>query len=284
MISPVPALADPIRADGARRFSRWNPDLFDAVARGPAVTLADALDGEPDSSAVLTGYLQAVQQAVGLGLLTQTDPGPAGWANVLERLLVEVVPAQLPAVHPDRRLATLVEVWNLAEGVLREPVWVDRYVTACVPKLDRLDHLEAFLVGTLEPVLTPPPPATWSGKHRLGTLDLRPVHDDFLPGTLRLAAPGVLCVGDRRRPGLQIGVILRPGGRSELIGVVAGLGEYQDPGPLPAIEFADGRVTVAGHAIPVPTLRRCQGWAVARSGFVTLCAPDSQRLWVIECG
>jgi hypothetical protein len=34
--------------------------------------------------------------------------------------------------------------------------------------------------------------------------------------------------------------------------------------------------------VPIPTLRRCHGFAVARAGFVAACAADSQRLWVLE--
>jgi hypothetical protein len=219
---------------------------------------------------------------VGTGALKQVAPGTAGWSNFLERLLVELVPAQLPLVAAAKRLAVLVQVWNLGEGLLREPAWVDRYVNACSATLKRLDQLEAFLVHALEPVLAAPPPAAWSGKTRVSVLDLRPVHAEFLPGRLRLAAPTVLCVEDRRRPELQIGVLLRRDSRSEPLGVLPGLGEYAEPGPLPEVSFADGGATVAAHAVPLPAFRRCQSFAVARAGYVVASAPDSQRLWVIE--
>jgi hypothetical protein len=271
-----------LRDDGARRFARWDAAVFDAVARGPAAALAERLDGQPDADTVLNGYLQLVQQGVGLGLLKSAAAGDGGWSSFLERLLVEVVPARLPEVAPARRLPLLVELWNLGEGLLREPAWVDRYVNACAAALPRLDGLQDFLVRTLEPVLTPPPPAAWSGAMKVAVLDLRAVHDDFLPGKLRLAAPTVLCVEDRRRAGLQIGVLLRSGRKSELLGVVYGLGEYRDVEPVPRVEFADCKAKVGDRAVTVPTLRRCHAFAVARAGFVAACAIDSQRLWVIE--
>jgi hypothetical protein len=55
-----------------------------------------------------------------------------------------------------------------------------------------------------------------------------------------------------------------------------------EPGPLPEVAFADGRATVAARDVPLPAFRRCQSFAVARAGYVAACAPDSQRLWVIE--
>lgn len=274
------ALADELRADGPRRFSRWDTAAFDAAVSGPVAALAATLGQQADT--VVSGYLRVVQQAVGHGVLRQVAAGASGWTNALERLLVESVPASLAAVPSTKRLKVLTDVWNLGEGLLREPVWVDRYVTACVPKLGRLDKLESFLVDALGPVLSPPPQAKWTGKHRVDVLDLRPVVDDFLPGEVRLAAPAVLCVTDRRRPTLQVGVLLRPGG-SELLGVVSGLGTYPDPGPLPAVDFTDGKLTVAGRAILVPMVRRRLGLVVSATGFVAVTTPDSQRVWAIEC-
>jgi hypothetical protein len=271
-----------IRDEGPRKFSRWDAGVFDALVDGPAVALAGRLTGQPDAGSVLAGYLQLVQQGVGTGVLKQAVVGKTGWSSFLERLLVEVVPARLPEIDPGQRLPVLVDAWNLGEGLLREPAWVDRYVNACATALPRLDVLEVFLVRTLGPVLTPAPPAAWNSALKVSVLDLRAAHDDFLPGRLHLAAPAVLCVEDRRRPLLQIGVFLRHGQKSEPLGVVSGLGEYEEGGKLPSVQVEDGRVRVGSKAVEVPGLRRCRAFAVARAGFVVACAPDSQRLWVIE--
>ncbi len=282
MNQPLRAQIAELRAESPRRFSRWNAALFDAVVTGPANLLAERLSGQPDADAVLTGYLRLAQQAVGTGVLKQTVAGAAGWSSFLERLLVESVPPLLSAVPPAKQLQVLADVWNLGEGLLREPAWVDRYVSACAAGLTALDALEAFLVRTLDPVLAPSAPASWSGAVAVNVLDLRAFHAEFLPGRLRLAAPTVLCVEDRRRPELQIGVLLRRGRKSEPLGVLPGLGEYAETGPLPEVKFADGSATVGARTIPLPTLRRCHAFKVARAGFVVACAPDSQRLWVIE--
>jgi hypothetical protein len=275
-----PLLAE-LRREGPRRFAGWDAGLFDAVVTGPAAALADALLGQPDAGPATAGYLRLAQQAVGAGRLRRAD-GAGGWAGFLERCLVEIVPALLPHAAAADRLPLLVKVWNLGEGLAREPVWLDRYVCACCGGLGDLGDVEAFLVRTLEPVLAPSPPAAWEGPFTVAVLDLRPLHDEFLPGEVRLAAPNVVCVRDRRLAGVEAGVLLRPGRRSELIGLTGGLGEYSEREALPEVTFADGRATVAGHAVDLPALRRCYRHAVARGGFVAAAAVDSQRLWVVE--
>ena len=176
----------------------------------------------------------------------------------------------------------LVKAWNLGEGLLREPGWLDRYVTASATTLGNLEELEAFLVQTLEPVLSTAPAATWKGPFAVTLLDLRPLHEEFLPGEITLAAPAVLRVSDRRRTGTEVGVLLSPGGRSRPLGLMTGLGEYTEPGDRPAVEFHDGLVRVAGAEVAVARLRRCHRHVVARSGFIAACAVDSQRLWIVE--
>src|SRR5262249_44497599 len=150
----------------------------------------------------------------------------ASWTNFLERCLVDLIPAMLPRVPSGARLPLLVRTWNLAEGLLREPAWLDRYVTACAGRLEDLADLESFLVRTLEPVLAPAPAAAWSGPFRVTVLDLRSLSEDFLPGEVALACPTVLRIDSRRRGGPQVGVLLRRGGRSELLGVTEALGDY----------------------------------------------------------
>lgn len=271
-----------LRDEGPRRFSRWDAAVFDAIASGPATVLTERLAGQPDADSILGAYLRFIQQGVGSAIVKHATAGPTGWSSFLERLFVEVVPARLPELAPERRLRALVDAWNLGEGLLREPVWVDRYVNACASKLPQLDALEAFLVRVLGPALMPAPAATWTGSFKVAVLDLRAAHDEFLPGRMYLAAPTVLCVEDRRRPGFQVGVFLRREQKSEPLGLVSGLVAYAEPGKLPGVQFEDGRARVAGKPVELPTLRKCHAFAVARAGFVAACAADSQKLWVIE--
>jgi hypothetical protein len=280
----TPDLEQPLahlRRDGPRRFARWDGALFDSVAAGPATALRDALGDQPDAGPVLTAYLRMAQEAVGTSaLLRAAADGP--WTGFLERCLIELVPALLPREKAGRRLPLLARVWNLAEGLWREPSWLDRYVTACAGRLTDLADVEGFLVRTLDPVLAPAAPAAWAGPFAVTVLDLRPVQDEFLPGEVALAGPTLLRVDDRRRPGVQAGVLLRRGGRSELLGLTDGLAGYDESGTAPAVEFHDGRALVAGRDVELPALRRCHRHAVARAGFLAVCAVDSQRLWIVE--
>ncbi len=281
---PPASLLDDLRHDGARRVAAWEGALFDAVGQGPARALAHALGKQPGAEPVLRAYLRLVQEAIGTAALRLAAPPSPGapWTSFLERCLVQLVPALLPHASPDERLPLLVKLWNLGEGLRAEPAWVDRYVNACAGRVRSLGDVEAFLVETLRPVLTPAPPSTWQGPWAVTVLDLRLFHDEFLPGRLHLAAPTVLCVQDRRLPGVQIGVLLRPEGKSEALGLTDGLAAFDEPGELPAVAFEDQRATVAGRSVALPSLRRCAHHAIARAGFVAACALDSQRLWIVE--
>lgn len=276
-------LAQALREDGARRFARWNARHFDAVIDGPAKVLGDRTADEDGSAELVVAYLRLVQEAIGEGLLTQIDAEPSGWSSFLERLLVEVVPNRLFEVQASRRIQVLADVWNLGEGLLREPAWVDRYVNACSQLLPRLDQLQLFLIRVLKPVLVPTTTSTWSGSANVSQLDMRKVHNEFLPGAIHVVAPRILQVEDRHRKDLTVAVLLQQGQKSELLGQLTGLPDYQQNGESPRIEFGDGRVRIGKAAVELPTLRRCHAHAVAHSGFVAVSAVDSQRLWIIEC-
>jgi hypothetical protein len=274
-------MSAPLREEGPQRFARWNAALFEAVVQGPAAVLAAALAGQPDAEAVLSGYLRMIQQGIGTGALRQATAAAAR-TTFLERCLIELIPALLPEVKPGWRLPLLVAVWNLGEGLLREPAWLDRYVTACAGRLRHLNDVEGFLMRTLEPVLASSPPSSWKGPFAVSVLDLRPVHEDFLPGEIALAAPTVLRVEDRQGSGMQMGILLRRDGKSELLGLTDGLADYREAGNGVCVAFQDGSATLAGQKVELPFLRRCQGHVIAQAGFVAACAVDSQRLWIVE--
>jgi hypothetical protein len=273
---------DELRRDGPRQFARWDAALFEALVAGPLGVLAEGLNGQADAGAVLAAYLGLLHQGVGSAAVRRAEADTAGWSNYLEHCLVEQIPALLPRAPSGRRLALLVKAWNLGEGLLREPGWLDRYVSASATTLGSLEELEAFLVRTLEPVLSTAPPASWEGPFSVTVLDLRPLHEEFLPGEITLAAPAVLRVTDRRHTGTEMGVLLAAGGHSRPLGLMTGLREFTESGDRPAVEFQDGRVRVGGQEVAVPRLRRCHRHLVARSGFVAACAVDSQRLWILE--
>jgi hypothetical protein len=274
---------DELRRDGPRRFARWDAALFEALVAGPGRTLAAALVGQPDAVAAVAAYLSLLHQGVGTAAVRRAGAGADGWGGFLERCLLEQVPALLPRVPAGKRVAALAKAWNLGEGLAREPAWLGHYVCASAAALGGLEELDDFLVRTLEPVLSAPPAASWQGPFAVTVIDLRPLHEDFLPGELVLAAPTVLRVKDRRRAGAEVGVLLGHGGRSKALGLMSGLGEFPDSGDRPAVAFQDGQALIAGQPVAVPRLRRCHRHAVARCGFVAACAVDSQRLWIVEC-
>jgi hypothetical protein len=276
------ARLDELRRDGPRRFARWDAALFEALVAGPAHALSGALGGQADAGPVLAAYLSLLHQGVGITAVRRAEAGPGGWSSYLERCLVEQVPSLLPRLPAGKRVPLLAKVWNLGEGLLREPAWLDRYVIASAAALADLQDLEAFLIRTLEPVLSAAAPASWTGPFAVTVLDLRTSQEQFLPGEIRLAAPTVLRVTDRRRAGVEVGVLLGRGGRSKALGVMSGLVDFADAGDRPAVAFRDGRVVVAGAEVAVPRLRRCHRHLVARSGFIAACAVDSQRLWIVE--
>ncbi len=260
----------PLAQDGPQRWAGWDVALFERVCRESAVALAPKLDGQAEP--VLAAYLQLLHEANGLGYLQA--------ANFLSHCLVRLVPEQLAQVPAAQRLEVLANIWNIGEGLLREPVWVDRYVVACAGQLRRLADLETFLVQVLEPALAPATTARWQGPFQVEVLDGRRLLDDFLPGAMHLAAPAVLCVHDRRLAGVQVGVFLRPGKKSAFMGLTPCLGKYEEQAPAGSMEA--GRLKVGAVVVELPLLGPDHCHVLTRSGFAAASAVDSQRLWIVE--
>jgi hypothetical protein len=287
-----PAFASAVAAaarDASTRHARWDAATFAALVEGPARTLWDRIHGQPLSAQAMAAYLNLLREAVAAGYVRghawagrDAADGPAAWRSCLEYCLVSAVPNDLPRLPPDGRVALLAKIWNLGEGLLREPAWVDRYVVSRLGELAGVSGIEEFLVTVLEPVLEPAPPAQWRGPFRATVLDLRPSADDLLPGRMTLAAPTLLTVQDRTRPTLFVNVLLRRDGRSQALGASGGLPPYEQAVRPPAVEFARDRVTVAGHPVPLPLLDHVHEHLVVPAGFVVASALDSQRLWIVE--
>jgi hypothetical protein len=276
MTDTFDTLVESASRDGSRQYARWDAALFREVCDGPARALWESLAKRPRADEALVAYLQLVGEAVGAGHLRRGEP------NFLAFCLLKLVPEGLGRVRPDARLALLAKVWNLGEGLLREPPWIDRYVTAAAAGLDDLAGVEGFLVRTLEPALAPTKASSWAGPFELALLDTRPLSEEFLPGTMHLAAPAVLCVHDRRQAGVQAGVFLRPGRESRLIGLTPCLGPYAEAKGLPRYVVEDRKLRVGGNNVELPLLRRHQAAVLTPAGFAVVSAVDSQRLWVVE--
>lgn len=267
------ALLAEARRQGAKRYAAWRPEVFDAHFEGPARQLWASLTRSGDHEAarpVLAAYLTLAGEVSAQGLL----------GTLLHHCLARLVPEELASFAPEARLEVLARVWNLGEGLLGGPPWLGPYVASRASELGRLAQLEAFLVATLDPVLSAPPPAQLRGPFQLHVLDPRPLDDEFLPGEMELIAPAVLSIRDRRRP-LRLGVLLEKGGRSRLLGPLPELARYQEA-ELPRVQLAPRLLLVGEQRIELPTIETAHGWAVSRAGFVAIAAADSQRIFVVE--
>src|SRR3954453_8715263 len=105
---------------GATQFANWNPSLFrdycQALLSGNAVA-------EPTVDAAVAELLC---EGVGRGYLTASMQD--GSTNLMEHCFRNWLPARLAGVAADRRLPILADTWNLLEGLLSEPRWVNAYV------------------------------------------------------------------------------------------------------------------------------------------------------------
>jgi hypothetical protein len=274
-------VVDRVGCEAPRRHARWDANLFGALCAGPGRRLWQGLAGQPTAEPVLAAYLELVREAVATGYL-RAAAGGTDASCFLALCLLRLLPESLGTVAAAERLPLLVKVWNLGEGLLRQPAWVDRYVVARAAELPVLADVEEFLLRVLEPALAPAAPSAWAGPFAVAVLDARPLCDEFLPGPMHLAAPAVLCVHDRRQPGVQLGVFLRPGRQSRFMGLTPCLGAYPEEDGLPRYAVEEKRLRVGGQAVELPLLRRPQAGLLARAGFAVVSGVDSQRLWVVE--
>lgn len=265
---------------GQRLNARFDGTLFQSVAESAAATLWARVEGSPGDQTLLRSYLRLVVEATGMGCLVR-DPSGAH-RNLLSLLLVDVVPARLGELDPVMRPYVLAHVWNLGEGLLGEPVWMNRYAAAMCSDLTDLRALSSRLEAVLGPVLATRPPARWGGPHSVKVLDTRSVRDDFLPGAMHLAAPSVACLHDRRTPRVHIGVMLEHGGRSSLLGLTPCLGATLTEGATPEVEFSPNSVAIGDRAVALPWLRTPRDRLVTGTGFVLATSVDSQRVWVVD--
>lgn len=270
--------------DGRRRHAGWDAGLFDRLARGPGASLWGRLEGQPHAEATLEAYAALLVEAVGSGYLDQVgdDHEPGRLPNFLAFALLELAPEALAAEPAAQRVGHLAALWNLGEGLLSGPAWLDRYALACAGRLRRVGGAGEFLVEVLGPALAPAEPAAWSGPFAVAVLDARPVLEDFLPGEMYLAAPRVVCIADRRDPAHHVGLLLGHDGGSRLLGTSPPLARYVEEGLPPAATVSGGLARVGSHRVELSMLEEPHRVAAARAGFMVVSAVDSQRLWIVE--
>jgi hypothetical protein len=277
---------DPFTVTGPRRWANWDAELFDRMCQGPVRNLWKDIKKQPNADKVLRAYLSLVQEAIGVGYLhrgslvegSEFVVGSGG--TFLTHCLLNRVPAELANLPSADQIPFLAKLWNLGEGLMQEPAWMDRYVQSHAAELQSLVAIEEFLAVTLEPVLVPTEPAQWKGPFVLTMLNTRSLLDDFLPGEMHLAGPMVLCVHDRRHDKVHLGIFLRPRQESRFIGLTPCLGAFTEE--TPKGEVKDGKLHFGKLAVDLPHLRVCHRHVIARAGFSIASAVDSQRLWIVE--
>jgi hypothetical protein len=262
---------------GPKRFSRWNGALFSAYCQTILPAFGTKLG--PAHERTLLGLATFIYQGIGEGHLNgQLDDEPG---NLLEFCVRDWLPEALAGSSADEHLPLLARVWNLGEGLLREPDWINAYVMSRIGELCGEKSLEAILEEVLRPLLEPAPAARWQEPYGVTTLSLRAVDDGFLPGEMQLAAPTVLVVSDRRRP-MRLGIHLRRQGQSRVLGTFGPLSSFEDEPVRVEIAWEPGSARIGDNRVPLPFLDVPLRWTLVRAGYLVANAVDSQKLWIVE--
>lgn len=277
-MSTIDALAVRVADDAAARFAHFDHQRF-AHFVVSATKMNETLPAlGPGSVGLVEDLLLLAAEAVGTH-----KAGSAARPTLLGVLLGEIVPFQLVTASSTAAAATLLaRAWNIGEGVLAGPAFVDPYLVAAFRTVAvDLKTLRGDVVAALERVLTVERAPSWS-HFSTHVLDLSTVRPDFLPGTLHAAAPGLLCVHDRHEPEAAAVVAVERGGQSRIVGPSPCLGDPWDAAGLPDVDAGDGIVLVGEVAVRAPTLLRSYWSACLPRGFVCVSAVDSQRVWLLE--
>jgi hypothetical protein len=263
--------------EGPRRFSKWDAPLFAAYCRTVLPAVWKRLSS--GSERTFAGLSALVHQGIGAGYL-KGDPEVAP-GNFLEFCIRDWLPDVLAGLPAEEHLPLLARVWNLGEGLLREPEWVNGYVMSRISELRGDKRPEAILVDILRPLLESALAARWEAPYRVTLLSLRQADDEFLPGEMQLAAPTVLVVSDRRRP-VRLGIHLRREGQSMVVGTFGPTAAFPDEPAAVDVAWEGGSVRIGHDNVSLPFLAGPFRWALVQAGYLVASAADSQKLWIVE--
>ena len=267
---------DRLAQKGAAQFANWDPVLFQGYCQSALPRLVQHPQASP---ALASAFCELLCEAVGRGYLAMSVH--ANPTNLMEYCFRDWLVSRLAAVATDQQLPFLADAWNILEGLLREPRWVNAYVMARVRELADEGSLASFLGRVLKPLFEPATTANWSGPFRVTLLSLRPGDDEFLPGDMHLVAPTILAVRDRRRD-LSCGVVLRKQGKSELAGLFGDTSPYVEQPASTEPRWQGEWLAFGGERIQLPYLGEPARWLQADAGFVVASAVNSQKLWIVE--
>ncbi|MCK6591664.1 MAG: hypothetical protein L6Q76_29260 [Polyangiaceae bacterium] len=268
MIEELEAAISHFEGEGARRFARWDAPLYRAFIEGPGASLLRAIRDSEGATLVFEAYLRTEARSP---------------KSLMALALTTQIPTLLPKAPPGDRMALLATTWNLAEGLLGEPAWLNRAVAGALANADSLADLDKSVLRVLEAALLPRARASLAGPFLVRSVDTRAMDHAFLPGLMHFSAPALLCVHDRKRKGIHAGLLLGPKGAASLLGPCPCLGRPdKEPADLPTITLIPGGLRVGDAKIPLTFFQRGHSAAASRAGYLVASALDSQRLWVVE--
>ena len=284
-MSELEKLVEQLSEQGPRQFAAWSQEAFDAYIEGPVKQLGQYLEWQdkekPDPNSV-ENLVRLVFEGIGAGWLKpKTDDAPA--TTFLAHCLWTLVPYQLGQLSLEERGIALQKVWNIGEGLAREPQWLNQFAITRTDWQTELINIDTHLEKALAPALTPMDSSDWSGKLKLQVIDLRQRFDEFVPGRMYLAAPAVLCLEDRTSPSETVALLLQRKGNTEILGSVGKLPEHEEPTSSSlTVEALENGIRINGCIVDAPLIHRPRQTIAVSSGFVAVTAEDSQRLWLVE--
>lgn len=280
----IEELADEFRQEGPRRFSNWSQEAFESYVEGPLSNLKrylESQDKKQQDHASILNYLRLVYEGVGAGWL-RTISWETPSSTFLAHCLARLVPNQLGNVAVAKRADVLRDVWNLGEGMAQEPQWLNQYAITQTNWSTKISRLQEHLEAILEPVLSQPENADWTGAYNVNVIHLREVSEGFLPGRMFLASPAVLCIENEFNNEETIGILLRRHQESEILGPIGKLPEHVESFTPPLIKLTPNAIVIGGTSVPTPLISSPRSSICAAIGVVAVSAEDSQRVWMVK--
>ena len=281
-----------LAAASARRFAGWDDAAFLHLCtkrHSPAQRLLQELEGAPNAEAVWRAYVTLCVELIGGGhcegsvlrWLSGRYAKPEHASSFLAYAVAALLPRWLPKLAPKAQLGLMAAAWNAGEGLLSSKGWLDRYVLRHADEFESPHAFRETLTRLLTPVLDASASAApWRGPYAVSTLDVGAFCQDFLPGTLRLADARVLSLEDRLSPGRYVGILLLPGGQSEV------LGWLEEPGDASSartwLRFDNDLLHLGDHSVRLPWIGEKHDHIICESGFIVSTSIDSQKLWIVE--
>ncbi len=268
-------------ADLATRYPGFRPDDLEELSRQARFRLSSSLRHDPGRDAALADWTRLVAEAVARGYLTRCEGQPPRHEALIRWLFLDHLPETLVELEPRDRSLTLALAWNLSEGSRVFPAWMRPWLFELRNELLPIHDLATTLPRVLARLCGAGEAREWRWPARTVILDPRPLDPAFLPGTMHLAAPGVVCVHGRIEARSTVNLVFEPEGASRLV-----RGTHCPETPAPdcsgKVREDRGHFSIDQVQVDLPGLAHAHAWLVSSLGYAVWSAVDSQRLWVVE--